>query len=329
MTGLSFPVRLSGSLEGDFRAVKKIGYGDISMLFAIENPIVSKGLQNVLHHEGYQRPLDVASIERLLEILTKQSFDVIVTATEMGGDFIPPLITRLRQGQMKHHPLPVVIELLVSSDGDYVRKVIDSGPDDLLQLPVAPGALLTRLNVLAEKRKPFVVTSDYVGPDRRQTNRAGTMPIPLIEVPNLLALKIKHTPPDALTAEIEGCADKLRQLRIERFLFELQWLLRAIRQLFQSERSAGEKLQTFCERIKTLLAQMPRLLPEPILPVLTPQIERLGLGVNILLKGGFSADATVLQGLAAQVNKLANAALTTLSPEVLEITGRGRTPDAE
>ncbi len=310
--------------------MKKIDYGDVKILIAIENPMVSKGLQNTLHHEGYQRPTGADSHAMLMEALTQQSFDVIVSATEMGADFIPPTIQKLRQGMLKHHPLPIIIELLVSSEGDYIRKVINSGPDDLLQLPVSPGQLLTRLATLADQpRKSFVVTSDYVGPDRRSANRPDTPAMPLLEVPNLMALKIKRTSEEAMTALIQSGSDKIRQMRLERFAFELQWLLRAIRQLFQPEQNDPDKLQTFCERIKTLLAQLPKLLPEEILPVIAPQTERLTLGANILLKNGFSADATVLQGLAGLVNKVSGAIIASLSPEMLELTGRSKSPDSE
>src|SRR5579863_4134554 len=152
-----------GCREGAGAAMKKPDYGSVKMLLAIENPIVRKGLLNTLQHEGFYLFEEASSFEIFLSVLTEQTFDVIVTATEISGEFIPPHIARMRQGTFGLHPLPIVIELLVDSDADYVRKVIDSGPDDLLQLPIAPGQLLSRLMVLAEKRKPFIVTSDYVG----------------------------------------------------------------------------------------------------------------------------------------------------------------------
>ena len=310
--------------------MKKIDYGEVRILLAIENPMVSKGLQNVLHHEGFPRPLEADSQSIFLQSVAEQSFDVIVTATELGADFMPPTIQKLRQGRLKHHPLPIIIALLVSSEGDYIRKAINSGPDDLLQLPVVPGQLLARLAVAAEQpRKPFIVTSDYVGPDRRTANRPDTFSMPLLEVPNLVALKVKRTSNEVLAEEIRAASDKLRQMRLERFAFELQWLLRAIRQLFQSEQQDAEKLQTFCERIKTLLSNLPRLLPELIVPVLAPQTERLTLGANILLKSGFSADATVLQGLGGLINKVTDAIMTSISPEILLLTGRVKTPESE
>jgi len=304
--------------------MKKTDYGSVKVLLAIENPIVRQGLQNVLQSEGFLRPVEATSHERLLQTLVEQTYDVIVTATEITGEFIPPYIAQLRQGALVHHPLPIVIPLLTASDSEYVRNVIDCGPDDLLQLPISPGQLLTRLGILTEKRKPFVVTSDYIGPDRRQASRPGTMTVPLIEVPNPLAMRTQRLPEDVVQQEFATAADKLRQMRIERFAFELQWLLRAIRQLFQSDQTDSEKLQTFCERIKTLLITLPRLLPTEVATVIATPSERLMLGANILLKNGFSADATVLNGLSALTNNLTKAMLATLSADILEAAGHTR-----
>lgn len=301
--------------------MKKNDYGSVKMLLAMENPIIRQGLQNALQHEGFQRPFEVFSHDKLLSTLVEQPFDVIVTATEITGQFIPPFIGQLRQGRLVHHPLPIVIELLTTSDGEYVRRVIDSGPDALLQLPVSPGQLLSRLAVIAEKRPPFVVTSDYVGPDRRQTNRPGTAVIPQIEVPNPLQLRMMRAPEETVLAELDACAAKLRHMRLERFAFELQWLLRAIRQLFLPGQSDAEKLQTFCERIKTLLLNMPDLLSMEAAAKIHPLSERLKMGTNIVLKNGFSADATVLQGLGGLVNAMTGAMMAVLPAEVLEAAG--------
>lgn len=304
--------------------MKKTDYGSVKLLLAIENPIVRQGLQNALQHEGFPRSAEVFSHDKLLATLIEQHYDVIVTATEITGEFIPPYIVQLRRGALSHHPLPIVIPLLTTSDGDYVRRVIDCGPDDLLQLPISPGQLLERLAVLSEKRKPFIVTSDYIGPDRRQALRPGAAATPMVDVPNPLAMRTLHLPDETILQEMTAAADKLRQMRVERFAYELQWLLRAIRQLFLPDQRDSEKLQTFCERIKTLLISLPRLLPDEAGARIAPPSERLMLGTNILLKNGFSADATVLNGLASVVNTLTRAMLATLSAEVLEMTGHGK-----
>ena len=303
--------------------MKKVDYGSVNMLLAIENPNVRKGLLNTLQQEGFGRFAEAASYEAFLSVLAAETFDVVVTATEISGEFIPPRIAQLRQGIFGVHPLPIVIELLAASDADYVHQVIDSGPDDLLQLPVSPGQLLSRLAVLAEKRKPFVVTSDYVGPDRRQAPRQGAAS-QLVEVPNPLAMKLDQQSDAAVLEVMTAAGDRLRQMRIARFAFELQWLLRAIRQLFQAGEQDAVKLETFCGRIKTLTIHLPPLLSPDALTTIEPLSERLALGAGIVVKNGFSADATVLNGLGGLVNGMTQAMLAALSPEALEASGFGQ-----
>lgn len=304
--------------------MKKNDFGSVRMLLALENPSIRQALQNALQHEGWQRPFEVFSHTKLLSALSEQPFDVIVTATDLTGEFVSPFLGELRRGALVHHPLPVVIALLTSMDGEYVRKVIDSGPDDLLQLPISAGQLLSRLAILAEKRKPFVVTSDYVGPERRQNLRPGVATAPQTEVPNPMQMRMMRLPEEAFLFELDACARKLKQMRLERFAFELQWLLRAIRQLFQPEQNDAEKLQTFCERIKTLLIHMPRLLNGEGVAKLQPLSDKLTMGANIVLKNGFSADATVLNGLAGLVNVLTQAMRATLPDDILEAAGYPR-----
>lgn len=304
--------------------MKKNDFSSVRLLLALENQAIRQALQNALQHEGFSRPYEVASYDKLVSALSEQPFDVIVTATDLSGEFAAPFLGQLRQGNLVHNPLPIVIELLTSVEADYVKKVINSGPDDLLQLPISAGQLLTRLTVLAEKRKPFVVTSDYVGPDRRTNVRPDAAPIPQIEVPNPLQMRMMRLPDETFLFEMDACARKLRQMRLERYAFELQWLLRAIRYLFQPEQNDEAKLQTFCERIKTLLSSMPRLLSADALQKIAPLADKLAIGANIVLKNGFSADATVLAGLAGLTNAVTQSMLATLPADVLEAAGYPR-----
>jgi len=296
-------------------------YGGVRVLLAMENRLVRQGLQRALETVGFKRAVEVTSLERMISNLAALPYDVIVTTTELGIDLVPPFLAQLRQGALVHHPLPIIIPLLVNNETEYIRKVIDSGPDDLLQTPVIPSQLLSRLAGLAEKRKAFVVTSDYVGPDRRTSVRPGTMQVPLLEAPNPLAMRIAKLPEDAMTTEIARAADRLRAMRLARYTFELQWLLRAIRALYEQESQDPAKLISFCERIKTLLTGLPRLLsddhPERILSL----IDRLTMGCGILIKSGLSADSKILQGVSALIMTLSRALRDTLPPDLAATTG--------
>ena len=72
--------------------------------------------------------------------------------------------------------------------GALLAKVTNCGADALLVKPVAFRQIQDRINGLIEQPRNFVVTSDFVGPDRRKLAREGS-PIPLLEVPNTLRMK--------------------------------------------------------------------------------------------------------------------------------------------
>ena len=69
-----------------------------------------------------------------------------------------------------------------------VSKAVNVGADGLLVKPASPRNIYDRVQSCIEGRKKFVVTADYVGPDRRKSSRPG-IDIPLLDVPNTLRMK--------------------------------------------------------------------------------------------------------------------------------------------
>ena len=48
-----------------------------------------------------------------------------------------------------------------------IRRVVNCGADDIIVRPLSTKKLMEGINVVAYKRKPFVVTGSYLGKDRR------------------------------------------------------------------------------------------------------------------------------------------------------------------
>jgi hypothetical protein len=69
-----------------------------------------------------------------------------------------------------------------------VQRALNCGADDLITRPFSVDFLRARLRTHAEARKSFVVTWDYIGPDRRRARPPQPAPN-LFEVPNLLLAK--------------------------------------------------------------------------------------------------------------------------------------------
>ena len=112
------------------------------------------------------------------------------------GDFCGA-VHGMRHHHVRTNPFLPVMALSYNPTPELVRKIIDSGADDLVPKPVSADRLIDRIKLLIEARKPFVVTTDYVGPDRRKaSDRAGT--VPRVEVPNSLRAKATGTKDTAL-----------------------------------------------------------------------------------------------------------------------------------
>jgi len=105
-------------------------------------------------------------------------------------------IQSLRQGTSTYNPFIVIIVTAWEQSSALVSRVLSCGADDLLLRPLSTAALGVRIRSHVERRKSFVVTSDYIGPDRRRdTSRPST--VELFEPPNSLKMKAK----DKLSAE--------------------------------------------------------------------------------------------------------------------------------
>jgi hypothetical protein len=71
-----------------------------------------------------------------------------------------------------------------NAEQSFVRKIVDAGADVLVMKPFAAAQLYTKIDFLCSDRPPFVVTSSYIGPDRRKSSRGDDFPS--FNVPNTL-----------------------------------------------------------------------------------------------------------------------------------------------
>jgi hypothetical protein len=116
--------------------------------------------------------------------------------------------------------------------------VVSSGADDLLLRPFSTAVLGSRIEAHIERRKGFVITTDYVGPDRRgdAVRPGGTE---LFDPPNSLRMKAREKlSDDAIVRRLEGelkqAREKLNCEKLRRDSFQICVLWR----LLQEQRSA-------------------------------------------------------------------------------------------
>ena len=142
-----------------------------------------------------------------------------------------PFIRKLRMDQLGEgvNPFIPIVVTIWNAEPDAIGLAISSGVDDLLVFPMPTGTLKKRLQALADRRRPFIVTSDYVGPERRRDpNRVST--IPYFEPPNSYAEKVRGTYSgvDSVLAQLAAARREIGEERCRREAFQVAFLARLI-----------------------------------------------------------------------------------------------------
>jgi DNA-binding response OmpR family regulator len=98
------------------------------------------------------------------------------------------LVQSVRHSVVGGNPFLGIIITAFSPTAALLTKVTNCGADALLAKPVAFRQIQDRITALIEQPRNFVVTSDFIGPDRRKSPRESSQ-TPLLEVPNTLRIK--------------------------------------------------------------------------------------------------------------------------------------------
>ncbi|MDV7339397.1 response regulator [Terasakiella sp. A23] len=203
----------------------KYNIDDIKLVVADPNRQLRSSLKGVLGAHGFRGMQDAANIDTLEEIVRYGSPDLILCDMDLDGD-VCKLIHRIRHNDLGPNPFVAVILFIEEPSEDIVRRASEAGLDDLQVKPVVAANVINRVEYLIEKRKPFVVTTDYVGPDRRKKNRPGTMEIPSVDVPNTLASKAKgEFNANQFQRDIQKALWDINAQKIERHIFQVGYLV--------------------------------------------------------------------------------------------------------
>lgn len=173
--------------------------------------------RNALHTIGFRQIDSVSAIEELETALAAQDYDVLLCeVTSADGDIVR-MLERIRRSDLGRNPFLVIVATAWQTAPTVVKQVLNAGADDLVMRPFSIRQLQDRLRVHASARKGFVVTSDYIGPDRRN-DPARDGGAELLQVPNSLKMKAV----DDMTADQANAKAALeiakmqRQVTIER-----------------------------------------------------------------------------------------------------------------
>jgi DNA-binding NarL/FixJ family response regulator len=204
----------------EFRAGVRILFGDSGQGTRVlyRQALMAAGYHDLREFDGLAGFADLIAVARP---------DLVFMDIAMPGADAVALVSDLRHGRFGGiNPYMPIILTTWDADERLVRRVVDAGADDLLVKPLSTRIILDRIETVALHRKPFVVTSDYIGPDRRKAvDRRGSS-VPLIEVPNPLREKMLGRPIDAaaLQQAIMAANDGINRQRLHAAAFRIAFV---------------------------------------------------------------------------------------------------------
>lgn len=200
----------------DYEAVEALIYDPMpDNRRAMRASLASLGFRHV---DGVSAPVDFAYANY------RRNPDIVFCEILSNETMMCDQIQALRCGQIGNNPFVVVVATTSDTSAAVIKRVINAGADDLILRPFSTETLAGRLEALAERRKGFVVTHDYVGPDRRRDPKRVSSG--LFEPPNSFRIKAyDHLPLGAaerkLAKELQSAKSYLFNAKLRADVFQI------------------------------------------------------------------------------------------------------------
>lgn len=149
---------------------------NVKIVVADEESFMRDIVVNALTSGGYREIRSIAKLVSLQDVIESIYPDLVILSGEMADGDAVDFVRRIRLHRIGRNPFVPVILTAWNAEQGFVRKVVDSGADILVMKPFAAGQLFARIDFLASERPRFVVTSSYIGPDRRKVRRGDECP---------------------------------------------------------------------------------------------------------------------------------------------------------
>lgn len=191
------------------------------ILLSEPSPVFAAAARSVLHGMGFRQFFQHESLTSLRAELSATTFDVWICNATLRDGPVFELISDLRHSRIGRDMfIPVVVQSLDVTQA-VANETLNAGADLLWRLPTTGGQITDGIDMLVNRRRPFVVTCDYIGPDRRSRPRSGGMSIPLIDVPNPLRSKTQEDAPPVDPVQVMR---QINQQKVEAQAFQIGWL---------------------------------------------------------------------------------------------------------
>ncbi len=205
-------------------------YADATVMLLDRQQAVRKQTRSVLNVLGFKTFLEFGDFAAARQGLNNQRVELVTLELNAEDFGSLSLINDIRDNTLGLDPFVPILLTTWDAKLKALRPVIGSGADDIILYPFSTTQMGQRIDALVRHRKPFVVSEDYFGPDRRKAAALENDPTSIV-VPN------------ALQAHVQGRRDAApNSARIEETLAELRRL---------KLRNVARRIWYFADQLKT------------------------------------------------------------------------------
>jgi two-component system chemotaxis response regulator CheY len=126
-------------------------------------------LRSVLGLAGISQVVQVEDSQRAADMLTREHFNAVFCELDPQGEGDFVIAARRRDGML--NPMMPIFVMQSQARRRTVAQARDKGATDVLTTPVSPRTVAAKLKAALHSPRPFIVSQEFFGPDRRAKTR--------------------------------------------------------------------------------------------------------------------------------------------------------------
>ena len=211
----------------------------VVVFVGVPDEAVRRELRQLLKRAGVKQISAHANLENLKSLVGKIPPDLIIVADDLDPQVFD-FIRDIRHNKLGSNPFVLIMTIVAPDHREGVKGAMQAGTDDIIVKPLKEKQLLQRLKRVMTNRSAFVVTSDYLGPDRRPPDRPSA--IQRINVPNTMREKVSGKDVDAgdVRDAVDGSMTEVLQARLDSHGLRMGFVSNLILEAFKTKNIAPE-----------------------------------------------------------------------------------------
>ena len=177
-------------------------------------------LRDMFKSQGITQIVCHANMSGLKEVMVQVPPDLLVISDDFDTDVFGA-IKEIRAQKLGDNPFLLITMLVGANRPHSLKQAIGTGVDDIIVKPLTPERVQERLKLVTYHRQPFVVTDDYMGPQRKNMELKGR--VRRISVLNTVLEKVngREFDKNALKEAVEGSLQQVLQAKLDSQSFRL------------------------------------------------------------------------------------------------------------